>query len=982
MNTATLFDAQNFLDHICCGLCLINFPTVDVSYFPVPGADYSCVDSTVDHSPANATHPSVVTTNGIIFDGTPFSIGTVPVQLPPQFNPWDTSSAASGTSHVVTARGHPLLGDGSHSNVVGPDGFTYTYPSIYVAFHDVSATDKCGQFGQVHTSVTLAFDPGELSTVEGPFNFVAQTTKSFNLADLPCPPRSVLSADWYTLGPGQPYRPRLALPKKLQGLDPAWSSCSGYQAEGIDPPKALGAVSAMDPGTTLVDPAPVQTPATPSKAIDPLPAITSPAVAPKPPPGNNDPPKDPPAPVTADPNPSPQPSKSADPSTAPKKIEPPKPLKSVESVDPSQPWKGADPPQAPKAADPPQPWKGADPPQDPKGANPPPPAAPAAHTDPIGAIPAAVHTAAPNDPAQNPNLQSSNPIVHPNPDPQNQQQNKDPNPNPNQNANPNPNPNPQPQQDPKPQQGQTTNQNPGPQSPNPNPQIQQDPGSHPQNPNAGAAPSVPNAPMVVVQGQTLSENGPAITVGGAAVAYSSGFIQVGSSVAPVITPPPQPGPQQPPPQVVGGLTFSRVQQSQVAVPLPVTVGGLPVSVANSAVFIGSITVAPGSAITISGTPISLGPSGLHVGSDIIPLPTAVAAPIATIGGHVMTAAASGNGYVIDKTTLIPGGPAMTVSGTPISLGAAGLVVGSSTIPLPASSVYTVGGQSFTAHATGFVVAGTSMTPGGPPVTISGTTVSLGSSGNLVIGTNTFTLPSSPGSPVFTVGGQTFTANPTAMAIAGTSIVRGGPGITISGTPISLGASGLVIGTSTISLPSATNAVFTVGGQIFTASPTGFNIAGTSVLPGGPAITISGTPVSLGPSGLVIGTSTIPLTSTPTNAVFTIAGQTFTANPTGFAIAGTTLRPGGPGITVSGTPVSLGASGLVVGTSTIPLATTSVGGGGGGFGGAILSGLGPIGPSSTGGSVQSFEGGQGKVGVEWLVLVLGVFVGGWGLVLGL
>ena len=155
---------------------------------------------------------------------------------------------------------------------------------------------------------------------------------------------------------------------------------------------------------------------------------------------------------------------------------------------------------------------------------------------------------------------------------------------------------------------------------------------------------------------------------------------------------------------------------------------------------------------------------------------------------------------------------MTVSGTPISLGAAGLVVGSSTIPLPASSVYTVGDQTFAANPTGFVLGGTSMKPGGPPVTISGTTVSLGSSGNLVIGTNTFALPSSSGSPVFTVGGQTFTANPTAINIAGTSIIKGGPGITVSGTPISLGASGLVIGTSTISLPQSTNAVFKVGGQ--------------------------------------------------------------------------------------------------------------------------------------------------------------------------
>jgi len=907
VNTASLLDSTDFLNDICCGLCLIDYPTVDVSYWPVEGADTSCVNSTLDNRPANATFTSVVTSDGIIFDGSPFSIGSVPVQLPGQFNPYASSLTASGSSHVVKARAHPLLGDGSssQSNVVGPDGFTYTYPSIYVAFHDVSATDKCGQFGQVHTSVTLAFAPDELSTVEGPFNLAAQTTKSFNFADLPCPPQSVLSADWYTLGPGQPYRPRLALPKKLQRLDPAWSTCSGYQAEGIDPPKALSRVSSMDPATTQVDPAPLQTPATPSKAHDPLPASTSPAAAPKVPPANNDNPKDP--------------------------ASPPKP-----------------------SPDPPQ------------------PSVPKQNADPPNSDPTASQASSPNDPpasALNPSskgVDPKDPSASASADPPNQQ---------NQNSSPNPKPSSQDQHQPNNPQNPNPNPSPDPENPNQSPPNQHDSNLTPQNgqnqnPDGAAAPSESNAPVIVVQGQTVSENGPAITVGGAVVAFSSGSIHVGSSIAPVIAPSPQQPQQNPAPQVVGGLTFSQVQPSAEAVPLPVTVGGHPASVANSAVMIGGITVAPGSAaITISGTPVSLGSLGLVVGSNTVPLPAPVATPIATVAGHMITPAPSGNGFVVDKTTLIPGAPPITISGTPISLGSAGLVVGSSIIALPPSSIFTVGGQTFTANAAGFVLADTSMVPGGPPVTISGTRVSLGSSGGLVIGGSTVNLASLPRSSIFTVGGQTFTANPTAIPIMGTTISRGGPGITISGTPISLGPSGLIIGTSTIPLASTINSVFTIGSQTFTANSTGFSIAGTSILPGQPAVTISGTPVSLGSSGLVVGTSTVLLPSM-TNSVFTIDGQTFTANPTGFSIAGTSILPGQPAITISGTPVSLGPSDLFIGTNIIPLATTSSGSG---FGGLILSGLGKIGPTSTAanGSVQYFEGAQPKLEIPRKVLLLSV-----------
>ena len=41
-----------------------------------------------------------------------------------------------------------------------------TFPSIYVRFPTVSASDACGLIGSASTSITLAFAPGELSTFE------------------------------------------------------------------------------------------------------------------------------------------------------------------------------------------------------------------------------------------------------------------------------------------------------------------------------------------------------------------------------------------------------------------------------------------------------------------------------------------------------------------------------------------------------------------------------------------------------------------------------------------------------------------------------------------------------------------------------------------------------------------------------------------------------------------------------------------------
>lgn len=190
-----------------------------------------------------------------------------------------------------------------------------------------------------------------------------------------------------------------------------------------------------------------------------------------------------------------------------------------------------------------------------------------------------------------------------------------------------------------------------------------------------------------------------------------------------------------------------------------------------------------------------------------------------------------------------------------------------------------------------------------------------------------TVPLPPQS-IFTIGAQTFTANPTGFSFDNTVISPGDTAHTVDGTIISLDQSGvLAIGSSTVSLtnPSSTT-VLAVAGQTFTPNPSAFSIAGSLISAGGPTVAIDGTTVSLDRSGaLAIGSTTIfltdpwPMPFAP--EAFTVAGQTFTPNPSAFAIAGTTVSADGPAITVSGTIVSLGQSGaLRIGSSTIFLAS--------------------------------------------------------------
>ena len=150
-------------------------------------------------------------------------------------------------------------------------------------------------------------------------------------------------------------------------------------------------------------------------------------------------------------------------------------------------------------------------------------------------------------------------------------------------------------------------------------------------PVAGAPPSntqplaaSPSTPAVIAQGQTVWDNGPAVTISGHTVLYSASSIYIdGRPTAAVPTS--APSPNLPPPTLTAaGLTFTVYTAPPPAPALGsdiITIASQGFTANPSAFSIGGTTLAVnGPAITLSGTPISLASAGLIIGgTTTIPL---------------------------------------------------------------------------------------------------------------------------------------------------------------------------------------------------------------------------------------------------------------------------------------------------------------------------------------------------------------------------
>lgn len=270
----------------------------------------------------------------------------------------------------------------------------------------------------------------------------------------------------------------------------------------------------------------------------------------------------------------------------------------------------------------------------------------------------------------------------------------------------------------------------------------------------GALTFTESSSNVLIDGKTLSADGPVATVAGAPLSLASdGRLVVGSLTTNL------------PLNVNNGAVF--------------TVGGLVFTEGSSSdLVVDGKTVLPGgSPINIAGAPVSLASDGrLAVGALTTNLPLSMNnGAVFTAGGLSFTEGSSD--LVVDGKKVFPGGSPITVAGTPVSLGSDGkLIVGSLTTNLPNSigssngAIFTAGGLVFTEGSSDIVVDGTTVFPGRSSITVAGTPISLGSDGTLVVGSSTTTLPTNLGggssTPQFFEGAQGRNTVPSLMVLVG------------------------------------------------------------------------------------------------------------------------------------------------------------------------------------------------------------------------
>ena len=412
--------------------------------------------------------------------------------------------------------------------------------------------------------------------------------------------------------------------------------------------------------------------------------------------------------------------------------------------------------------------------------------------------------------------------------------------------------------------------------------------------------------VVQVGGQTLRPGASPIDVGGTPVSLGSSNLVVGTSILPrpdVGTP--------------------------VSNPVVGNVGDTPVQAVDGGVQIGSTTLTPGAAATISGVPVTLGNNDdVVIGDKTTTFSRAAPffdSPLANLGNLPVEQVESG--VRIGSSILVPGAAA-TIDNTPVSLGSNNnLIIGSSTLsftPSPAASpnsptpIATIASQPIVAlPSDSGIQIGTSVLLPGAAATIAGTPVIVGSSNDLIIGSNTitYTPPSAAAAAaaVVTLGSTLITANSASeFVIEGQTLAPGNSPLVIASTTYSLPTSGSAIiingVTSPLAIPTvstAVNQILTLGpdnDETITRIPNGNIIIDNQTLsPAGPAATISGKPISIDlEGGIIVGSSTYTFPPFPTP----------TPIPTGHM-----LSDGGPAATFSGVAVSMDDGGLIVGSST-------------------------------------------------------------------
>ena len=426
--------------------------------------------------------------------------------------------------------------------------------------------------------------------------------------------------------------------------------------------------------------------------------------------------------------------------------------------------------------------------------------------------------------------------------------------------------------------------------------------------------------------------------------------------------------------VQGGTTQNVPTQTE---PTPVLVGGNSIESAPSGgVVIASSTYEPGFVAQVAGTPISVGSSNIVVASSTHAIPSVAAvvpqaAPVTSqavliptpvlVGGNSVVNA-PGGGVVIASSTYQPGVQAQ-ISGTSISVGTDNIAVDSSTYALPSPPSATpvlIGGSPIAkASSGGIVIAGSTYQPG-VVAQVAGTPISVGTD-NVVINSQTVGLPNAaPQTPAPTpvqtpaqtpvlVGGQSIVKASGGGVVIGSSTIAPGSEATVSGTVVTAGTNNVVVGGNNYALPDTAGATLqqqqapaaqpqsapaVVAGQTVSRASNGGVVIGSSTIAPGQQATISGQVISAGPSNVAIGGSTYALPSTagailqtpapqtqPQTTAF-VGGQSIARASNGGIIIGSSTIALGSQATISGQVISAGPTNVAIGGSTFALPSTA------------------------------------------------------------
>lgn len=235
------------------------------------------------------------------------------------------------------------------------DGFTFTSPSVYIAYSGIHASQSCvarigeqtyNEVGGTH-DVTRAYAPESISSVICVNSIAVGGTAApiswepINYSDLanPIPLSESYSrldrcftdrkdnevwGDWMK-------NPFISLPSDVSEFDPLWTTCAGVKIGAMDPPRGLVPASGWEDAPPPPDPTPdIGSGADP---VQPMPGAPVPAPVPAQtsPPKSDPPMPDPPVNPPKDDPPKVDPPQAGPPKTNPPKADTPKhnPLKAI-----------------------------------------------------------------------------------------------------------------------------------------------------------------------------------------------------------------------------------------------------------------------------------------------------------------------------------------------------------------------------------------------------------------------------------------------------------------------------------------------------------------------------------------------------------------------------------------------------------------------------------------------------------------------------